>query len=251
MKCKYVLIFAIFNVVAVNKHIKKCTVDQWEKRYNGRYEVCSKNSDFIIVNGCHIHRKVVLFKEIEPISVQDFLQSILNNYYCGEDCSAMKKLLLSQSPREVWLSLQNRDLFGAIFVDYFQKAYSEEEFILIYEVHLAIEWIIYVLDTSSTVTYPYSYGNKIQLKEIMTKLLFFVKKNNHLFEEILSEKDMTALLAFLEKYTKVKNNLIFLNELSSLSDGILVNIGFRSNNPKKLGTMAKLHMVNNFNRHFV
>jgi hypothetical protein len=128
-----------------------------------------------------------------------------------------------------------------------EKIFTKSEFIILYEARLAIELLLFALDHTGTITFPYGYNNKLPLKEIMKKLILFLQEKESLFAEVLNPKDLMTLKRFFKKYSETGNNISFLNELQELVK-ILKVIGIEPG--EATSASRKMSIFARFNRFF-
>lgn len=241
--------------LATPKHIKKNSEEKKEKAITivkeqphlKRYELCKHDPNYVIVSGHKVQKKIVFFKEIELISCFDFIETIVDEFYLCDDIEEIKAELLQKNPEDLWYIFHKAEIFDTVLAITLDKIYTKEEFILIYEAKLAIEFLLYVLDHTGKTKYHYTHGSKLTLKELMHKILRFITEKEEILQEVLTKKDMIELKRFFDKYSKVTNNFTFLNELQELIK-ILSHFGIETSGTT--GARQKLSIFTRFNNYF-
>lgn len=212
-----------------------------------KYEQCKDDSDYVLFSGHRVHKNIVFFKEIEFMSCTDFLDTAINDFYLFEDTENAKNCFLAFSPSEIWDTLHNEEKFNPRICFFLDKNYTKSEFIIIYEARLAIELLLFALDHTGTIKFPYKYNNKISLKEIMKKLNLFIAEKEEILIEVLTQKDISDLKKFFQKYSDISNNFTFLNELQDLLK-ILNILGLEPG--EATGARQKISIFTRFNKFF-
>lgn len=256
---KYIIFFATLfssqiNFLISSKHVKNQTTkeEQEEKKtkslpHHYRYDFCPHNKNYVKFLDHIVHKDILFFKEIEFMSCSQFLNTIVDDYYSCCDKEEMKNLLLTLSPEKIWELLHDQTRFNSHLSFFLEKIFTKNEFVILYEARLAIELLLFALDHTGTITFPYRYNNKIPLKEVMKKLAIFLNEKEQLFSEILNTKDILTLKKFFRKYAETTNNITFLNELQELVP-ILRVIGIEPG--EAAGACRKMTIFARFNKFF-
>jgi hypothetical protein len=256
---KYILFFATLfssqtNFLISAKHLKnQATKDESVEKnskplpHHYRYNFCPHNKNYVKFFDHKIHKNILFFKEIEFMSCSQFLNTIVDDYYSCCDKEEMKNFLLTLSPEKIWELFHDQTRFDQHLSLFLEKIFTKNEFIILYEARLAIELLLFALDHTGTIEFPYTYNNKLPLKEVMKKLVLFLNEKEQLFSEILNQKDILILKKFFRKYAETTNNITFLNELQELVK-ILKVIGIEPG--EAAGACRKMTIFARFNKFF-
>lgn len=211
------------NFLVSSKHIKsepaktsKTHKDVKRLPHHYKYDFCTDDSNYVNFFNHRIHRNIPFFKEIEFMTCREFLDAIVHDYYTCCDKDEMRALLLTLSPEKIWELFHDHTRFDRHLPFFLEKIFTKNEFIILYEARLAIELLLFALDHTGTIEFPYSYNSKLSLKEVMNKLTLFINAKEELFNEIIPAKDVLELKKFFRKYSETTNNISFLGELQEL-----------------------------------
>lgn len=241
---------------AVTKHIKhqpaestnQETAEKKQKLpHHTKYDFCSDNADYIIFCDHKVHKNILFFKEIEFMSCFDFLETAISDFYICDDKEEMKKHLLTLSPQDLWSIFHDEEQFNYHLGFFLDKIFTKSEFVTLYEARLAIELLLFALDHTGKIKFPYTHNRTIPLKEVMKKLLSYVHEKESTFGELLPQKDILDLKKFFQKYSEVSNNLTFLSELQELVK-VLKVIGIEPG--EAAGARRKMSIYARFSKFF-
>jgi hypothetical protein len=258
---KYFLLTVIFLSLlktnsAVTKHMKHHSTESTKQEisekkhklpHHAKYDICSDNADYVIFCDHKVHKNILFFKEIEFMSCFDFLETAINDFYLCDDKEAMKKHLLTLSPQDLWHIFHDQEQFNYHLGFFLDKIFTKSEFVILYEARLAIELLLFALDHTGKIQYPYAHNRTISLKEVMKKLLLYTQEKESTFGELLPQKDIINLKKFFQKYSEVSNNLTFLSELQELVK-VLKVIGIEPG--EAAGARRKMSIYARFSKFF-
>jgi len=171
----------------------------------------------IVLNNVKIDKYLAYFVYVYPMTIESFYFYLINKYVDKELQACYANKLYDLTPDSLWDFLHDCNAFDKNFIDKVDLIYNYEDFILICKTRMAIEYLVFALNTNvKTTQYQFKYIKQYKLKPLLNIIYEFILKHHNLLN-IKNNKIINEMKKVIHAYATAKGSIYiptFLNELS-------------------------------------